>query len=33
MTFTYMVEDLKDKVNKIPKKLYEMEWFETIKIE
>lgn len=33
MIFTYLVEGNKDQVNKIPKKLYEMEWFETIKIE
>lgn len=33
MSFTYMVEGNKDQINKIPKKLYEMDWFENIKIE
>lgn len=33
ISFTYLIEGTKGQINKIPKKLYEKEWFESCKIE
>ena len=33
MTLLYLVEGNKEQINRVPKKLYENEWFESCKIE
>ncbi|MCX8147439.1 MAG: hypothetical protein N3D84_03155, partial [Candidatus Woesearchaeota archaeon] len=33
MTATYVIEGTKEKINKIPKKLFERDWFEYCKVE